>query len=176
MPKSDQKISVPYIVNNWWLIISLAVSAWYLFHGSQFVQVTDSLRSTITSMFSILTGIILAIMIAFGNKSEHSVKPYSRKEVFDIIGTINRQKLMLNAYLATLFLIFIFELVSLQLPLFANWIEKAFVSTAIFGFLQSFSFSIHLSRSQLRRFEEKDGENIKNEIANIEDDDPFGDH
>ena len=83
---------------------------------------------------------------------------------------------MLNAYLATLFLIFIFELVSLQLPLFANWIEKAFVSTAIFGFLQSFSFSIHLSRSQLRRFEEKDGENIKNEIANIEDDDPFGDH
>lgn len=123
--------------------------------GQPLIHGNESAVTLIVTMFSLLAGLLVGILTLV---SDPALLPTSTWRAADkvkgaLFVRMRAHRLLFLVYLSTLAAIFAASVLQARAPVVVKWLETAYLSLSILGFIYSFTLPWSLARLQRERLE-----------------------
>jgi hypothetical protein len=124
--------------------------------GQPLIHGNESAVNIIVTVFSILSGFLVAVITIIGDPSGVAARnswQFTELNRRNVHHRLIRNKWMFVLYLITLTLIFVSSLLS-SIPCVQVWLERVYLGLAVVAFVLSFRLPWALAHTQMQRYDE----------------------
>lgn len=135
--------------------IAVILAAVVAYFGQPFIHNNSQAVNVIVTVFSVLAGFLIAIIAIVGDPALLPPGTWraAEKARTQVTRRLIRHKWLFLLYLMTLGVIFLSLLIEQHFPLFAQWLERAFLFLGTFAFLLSLQLPATLMQAQMDRID-----------------------